>query len=236
MKRFFVLALLGITVLGFTQEKIRYGNIPYGISIETAIQRYSSIYDSCKEETYSTFFNCTFVDFTALRPMFQNLFGVITTSRSGYTSAWTKFDKNFTRILVLSETNEKTEEILYFLNNNGQSKLFMVRRRAGIDSGVRAEQTYVANKIAVTERLGVNPRELSGTYDYYNSGSRSVRAYTCIWEKNNERIVLYVADDFENTGGFMYISNIFWREYESIYIQKRNTEQNTARETAGNQF
>jgi hypothetical protein len=236
----FIIVFVIIVVSTFSQEKIRYGNIPYGISIEQAIERYKELYDSCEEETSSYSFNCTFIDFTALRPMFQNIFGVITTFRLGYTSAWTSFDKNFTKILSLGEKiNEKntiyTE--LYFLNNKGQTKLFMVSRGASIESTNDPARTYSTNRSAITERLGLNPRELSGTYDYYSSGSRSVDAFTDIWEENNERVVLYVADSYFNGGaGLLYISNTYWREYENLYIQKRNAEQNTAKDAAKNQF
>jgi hypothetical protein len=198
----FIIVFIIIPFFVSAQEKIRYGNIPYGITIEQAVERYNGIYDSCKEETSSYSFNCTFIDYTALRPMFQNIFGVITTFRSGYTSAWTKFNKDFTRILNLGEKiNEKTiYTVLYFLNKNGQTKLFMVSRDASIESTSNPESTYLANKSAIVERLGVNPRELPGTYDYYNSGSRSVNVFTAIWEKNNERVVLY----FSNS----YLSNV----------------------------
>jgi hypothetical protein len=241
-----ICVLILFFVFSFTltsQEKIRYGNIPYGISIEEAIKRYSSIYDTCKEETYSYFFNCTFIDFTALRPMFQNIFGDITTFSMGYTSAWKKFDDGFTRILLLGEeytlwdgrtAYEYTN--LYFIKDREQSKLFMVSRRGGVEKRGDVRETYLNNKSVVTDLLKMNPRELSGTYDYYSSGSCSVRAYGCIWEKNNERVVLYAADDIGNTGGFIYINNPLWREYENLYINKRNSAQNTAMESARNQF
>jgi hypothetical protein len=227
-----------LTTLITGQEKIKYGNIPYGISIEEAIEIYGSIYDSCSEYT-SYGFDCRFIDFTALRPMFQNIFGTVTTLSFATTSGWKTFNKNFTRILALREKiDEKRsdETTLYFLHDGIQTKLFMIKRNYGIIEYANMQEIYLANKAAITERLLINPHELSGTYDYYSSGSRSERAYTCIWEKNNERIVLYIANTFSNTGGIAYISNIFFKEYENLYINKRNTEQNAAIESAKEKF
>ncbi len=111
----------------------------------------------------------------------------------------------------------------------------MVARRGGVDRSSVAKETYLTNKTAVTEILRVNPTELPGKYDYYSSGSRSADAYTCIWEKNNERIVLYGANDISNTGGFMYVSIPLWQEYENNIIKRQN-DQNAAKESAQHNF
>jgi len=232
-----------VSVFAFSQEKIRYGNIPYGISIEEAVGKYKPLYNECKEETSS--FDCTFIDFTALRPMFQNIFGNITTFSRGYTSAWTPFDKNITRILKLGETKPYPNPnagtytewtMLYFKKDNEQTKLFLVSRRGGIENYGNAQNIYSTNKSAITEIMGVRPRELSGKYDYYNSGSRSANAFVSIWEKNNERVVLHIADAIGNPGGFMYFSIPLWNEYENLCIAKQRAVENASKEAAKNNF
>jgi hypothetical protein len=239
-KLVFMFLAVVVSISAFAQEKIKYGNIPYGISIEQAIERYSSIYDTYREETGGEPFYCVFIDFTALRPMFQNIFGNITTFSSGYTSAWTPFDKNFTRILNLGERMTRQNgstyieyTTLYFSIINGQTKLFMVARRGGVEIVGNTALTYTNNKSAVTELLGVNSRELSGQYHYYSSGRRSSNASVCVWEKNNERIILRVSNEFiENVGGFMYVSIPLWNEYEKLYIAERNRKENEAKNSA----
>ena len=140
MKRAYL--FLVIFVLAFpivAQERLRFGHIPWGISIEQAIERFGPIYDVYREETGTRAFNADFIDFTALRPMFTNVFGEITPSRVSRTSAWRSFDSSFTRILRLGETRTIPQRtgvrtytewtVLYFKYINGQSRLFMVARK-----------------------------------------------------------------------------------------------------------
>ena len=211
----------------FSQEKIRYGSIPYGITLEQAIERYTSLYDRVSHfNEPNRSITISSLNFTAIRPFFIDVYGEVPTRPDNFLS------RSYTELLRLTENinGENITTNLYFIKKNNTTKLFMVSRPASGNRNDSAQVRHDNNKIAVSEVLNIRARDLSGNYEYYFNGYYSTAGLVSIWETNDERIFLHTTRSGINTfSEFLHISKTLWNEYAQIFVDERNRSRQDAR-------
>jgi phage anti-repressor protein len=235
MKKYFIVISFIILSVGniFTQEKIKYGNIPYSMSVEEIIKIYGPLYDDIYQNDNLSI-TIDFLGFTAIRPYFKDIYGEVPGRSNNY-----YLDRRFTKELSLIEKNGRDNlyTTLYFLLNNNKTELFMVTRESHGGRYDNVQERHVSNRDTVSEILKLRPQNLQGNYEYYSSGYRTEEGYVSVWETNTERIILHIGKaGLISHGSYLYISKRFWNEYVKLYVQERNRKMNENREGARSSF
>jgi hypothetical protein len=146
---------IGITVFviypAFGQKYVKYGEIPYGISIESFLSEYGNEYIEARSEHG---FSVRMAEYVALRSQLATIIG-----KEPNNSNIDRLDGTLTRVLRIEEKDDDSEWItnIYFLINDNTTKLFMVEK-CNEHSGNNLVSDYQNRKTTITNILNNPPQ------------------------------------------------------------------------------
>lgn len=212
-KMVLIMLLLLVVSFSFAFDKIKYGNIPYGISIEEFLTNYAPLYDSCRVNDAVTIYPEDVTNYVEIKNKATFL----------ETTPWPVIQEH-TKEYVVSEKDTKGQSIytyLYFFKNGNTSKLFWIVKRAPFEKYGNTEQEHatIVNNIngVVGKKYGLYTH---GTYESWMYYKMTPKTSTITeWYLPDQTIVICSSSDASSSqskGYFIYYSPTLLNEYSSL--------------------